>query len=166
MDLIEKFFGMHLLSIYNEGKRLVEIKMLVLLVESVKLIRLIAISFLLCTFSFVLLVLGIFTLSIRSIDLYQQNGSVFLDPMIIAGLSMAVTGGLITFIAVREKTWLKICHVDKYLDHAMQVTTTHQQLSSPQKFDVELLSSLVDSIVEQKLKQKEEGGTAQSKIPT
>jgi len=161
LELIEKMLGLHLIGIYHEGRRLVEIKLLVLMLQSIKFVRLIALSFLLCSFAFGAHILGVFIFIIQSISLYQRNGVISFDLTAISGLSLAILGGLATFLALREKTWLRICHIDQYMQHAMQVkeSSSPAVLKDPQ---FEMLSSVVSSIVEQKLRERDELGRSRS----
>ena len=155
MELIEKILGIHFISIYSQGKRLIEIKLLVLMLEIIKLVRIVALNLMLSTFSFLILILGIFVSIVQIVNLYQRNGLHVMDSVILTGFVMVICGGSMTFISLREKRWLKIYRIDKYIQHAMQMTTTSPLTSVPNA-DIQMLSAFINSIVDQKLKERDD----------
>ncbi|MBI2522715.1 MAG: tetraspanin family protein [Bdellovibrio sp.] len=155
MELIEKMLGLHLVGIYTEGKRLLEIKLLVIMLEVVKLMRLIALNFMFSLFSFLVLILGIFVIIIQSLKLYQSNGTISIDSLILLGLTMVILGSILCFLTLREKRWLRICRVDKYVHSAMQMKANNSQQPIP-NIDIEKFTSFINSVVEQKLKERDE----------
>lgn len=148
----------------EEGKRMVKIRALSVLLQTVKGVR----GLLLAGFmglSFCLIFVGGFF--IAGVRLFQlvDRGEVGWDPVFLFGLGTFLICGLILVIAFSERTWLKASGLDKKVEEL----TNPPDMQSPQEAGAEAeamithaLDRMVEERVEQRLKRREAEAAAAS----
>lgn len=150
METIERILGIYFLSLYREGKRLVELRSLALVLEIVRGVRRITLvhyfSFVSCS----VMVAGIFAVVVHAITQFEASGLLYLDPVMVGGLGLIVAGGGVTLWALSEKRWIKAFGLDRAISHASKPKAEEMGVRQ-NNINYEHLGEVIDKMIDEKL---------------
>lgn len=144
MELLEEILGVYSVSLYREGKRLVELKTLTFLLRIIRGLRELAFIYYLSVVSFVVLTAGVYMLVIQSVNQFQNTGRLYFDPVVIFGAILALSSLSLSIWILNEKRWLVAFHLDDYVQKPLQEKAP---------VNSEELRALIDEIITKKMKE-------------
>lgn len=162
--MIQKIFELVALAIFDEGKRLVEIKSLTFYLELLRASRKVAIAFYMAVLAFIIMTTGLFISLVEITNQLTEFGNFIFSFPLLFGLSLIAIGALGVHWGLNEKRWLDAFGVTKQLDR-MASSEAVLQPEDKDKQTIEELHSLIDKLIEERLEKVVEKRVASEESP-
>lgn len=154
MEILEEIFGIYTVSLYKEGKRLIELKALAILIKIIKSTRKAAFLCSIVIFFVVMLACGITVTLVQLINLFQKTEIFEFDLIVCLGLGLSAISIFALSLVWKEDRWFSIFQLDKRIQSQIRAAEglgNRDAQSYNHSWNKETLESFVGSLVEQKL---------------
>ncbi|MFZ3229611.1 MAG: hypothetical protein WA160_05370 [Pseudobdellovibrio sp.] len=153
LEMIEQILGIYTISLYREGKRLVEIKTLTFFLKLMNGMRQLALLYYLSIIHFILLTAGVFIVVVQSINQYEKVGGIYLDPILFFGIAMTVLSLSFSFWLLNERRWIEALQLEHYFQPNNKQQTPKVTSEEKSASDQDALKDLISEFVEKKMKE-------------